>query len=204
MARIYIPFYSRYGNVETMAGAVAEGVEAAGGEPIVAYVGDPITPEEVIAKDERWLATHTRCSTKYPLATVEALREVDGIAFGAPTRFGNFVAQMRLYFDRMAPLWMDGSLIGKPGAVFTSSASLHGGQESTIIASWFPMIHLGMLIVGVPYSEQLLLTTKTGGSPYGPGHIAGAMGDIPPDETELAICRTLGKRIAEIAEKLRQ
>ena len=203
MAKVYVPFYSRYGNVETMAKAVGEGIVAAGGEAILAFVGDTITPISVIEADANWLATHTRCNETYPKATVEALKEVDGIAFGCPTRFGNMAAQMRMYFDRMASLWMDGGLIGKPGGVFTSTASLHGGQETTIVASWFPMIHLGMILVGVPYSEEALLTTKTGGSPYGPGHIAGPMGDIAPDETELKICRTFGRRIAEVAEKLR-
>lgn len=202
MAKVYVPFYSRYGNVETMAKAVGEGIVEAGGEAILAFVGDPITPVSVIEADANWLATHKRCTEQYPLATVEALKGVDGIAFGIPTRFGNMPAQMKLYFDRLSSLWMDGSLIGKPGGVFTSSASLHGGQETTIVASWFPMVHLGMILVGVPYSEQALLTTTTGGSPYGPGHIAGAMGDIAPDETELRICRTFGKRIAEVAEKL--
>ncbi|MGC9320524.1 MAG: NAD(P)H-dependent oxidoreductase, partial [Armatimonadota bacterium] len=150
--RIYIPFYSRYGNVESMAREVAAGVEEVGGaEAELAFVGDPCTPRAVRESDERWLKTHERLTAEYPAASIEDLAGADGACFGAPTRFGNAAAPMRNFFDMMAPLWLEGSLIGMPGGTFTSTASLHGGQEVTNLSMWPPMIHLGMIIVGVPY-----------------------------------------------------
>jgi NAD(P)H dehydrogenase (quinone) len=199
MATIYIPFYSRYGNVETMAKAVAEGVRAAGAEPKLAFTGDVMTPAEVMQKDERWLATHERLLKEYPLVSKPELGAADGAIFGSPTRFGNMTAQLKNLIDSMADLWLSGALIGKPAGTFTSTASLHGGQETTNYTMWAPLIHLGFIIVGVPYSTPELLTTTTGGTPYGPSHLAGQMGDIPPDETELTVCRVLGKRVAGIA-----
>jgi len=201
--RIYIPFYSRYGNVEQMAKAVGDGVVEAGGEAILAYVHDPCTPPEVIAADERWVITYERLTRDYPQATPEELAACDGACFGTPTRFGNAAAPMRNFFDMMAPLWMSGALINKPGAVFVSTATLHGGQEATTIATWLPLVHLGMVIVGVPYSEQILLTTRTGGTPYGPSHVAGQTGERPLDEDEAGVCRALGRRVALLAEKLK-
>ena len=199
MATIYIPFYSRYGNIETMAKAVAEGVREAGAEPQLRFTGDVMTPAEVMERDEHWLATHRRLTEEYPLVSTEELGKADGAIFGSPTRFGNMAAQMKNYIDSMAGLWLSGALIGKPAGTFTSTASLHGGQETTNYTMWAPLIHLGFIIVGVPYSTVELLTTTTGGTPYGPSHTAGQMAEIPPDETELHICRVLGKRVAEIA-----
>jgi len=202
MASIYIPFYSRYGNTETMAKAVAEGVRQAGSEPTLAFVGDVMTPAEVMAADERWQATHDRLMAEYPAASVDAFGAADGVCGGAPTRFGVMAAQAKLFFDKMGGLWMSGATIGKPAGVFTSTATLHGGQEVSCYTMWPVLAHLGMVIVGVPYSVQELLTTKTGGGPYGPSHVAGGAGDIPVDETELAICRALGERVAKIADAL--
>jgi len=200
--RIYVPFYSRYGNVEQMARAVGEGIEEAGGEALLAYVHDPCTPAEVMADDERWQKTYERLTTEYPEATPDDLVASDGACFGTPTRFGNAAAPMRNFFDQMAPQWISGALEGMPGGVFVSTASLHGGQEATQIATWFPMIHLGMIIVGVPYSEQMLIQTKSGGAPYGPSHLAGQQADRDLDEDEAVVCRTLGRRVAELAGKL--
>jgi len=199
MATIYIPFYSRYGNIETMAKAVAEGVREAGAEPKLAFTGDVMTPAEVMQKDERWLATHERLMREYPLVSLEELGQADGAIFGSPTRFGSLAAQLKNYIDSMAGLWLSGALIGKPAGAFTSTGTLHGGQETTIYTMWPPLAHLGFIIVGVPYSVPELMSTTTGGTPYGPSHVAGPMGDRPPDETELIVCRALGKRVAEIA-----
>jgi NAD(P)H dehydrogenase (quinone) len=203
MARIYIPFYSRYGNVESMAKEVAAGVREAGSEPVLAFTGDVITPAEVIAGDERWKATHDRLMAEYPLASVDDLGAADGALFGSPTRFGNMTAQMKNYIDMMGSLWLSGACVGKPAGAFTSTATLHGGQEVTCYTMWPPLAHLGFVIVGVPFSVPELNTTTTGGTPYGPSHTAGAMSDVPVDATEAAICRALGKRLAEIAEALR-
>lgn len=201
--RIYIPFYSRYGNIETMAKEVAAGVsEVEGAEPMLAFVGDTCTPEEVRASDEHWQATFERLTETYPQATLDDLTASGGACFGAPTRFGNAAAPMRNYFDQMGPLWIDGSLIGMPGGTFTSTASLHGGQEVTSFTMWAPMIHLGMIIVGVPYSVEELTTTQSGGTPYGPSHTAGQNADIPLTEDEATVCRALGSRVAQIALKL--
>jgi NAD(P)H dehydrogenase (quinone) len=199
MATIYIPFYSRYGNVETLAKAVAEGVREAGAEPQLAYTGDVVTPPEIRAKDEHWLAAHERLMGEYPLVCSEALANADGAIFGSPTRFGNMAAQLKGFIDSLAGVWLSGATIGKPAGTFTSTASLHGGQETTNYTMWAPLVHLGYIIVGVPYSTVELLTTTTGGTPYGPSHVAGPMADIAPDATELQICRVLGKRVAEIA-----
>ena len=202
MARIYVPFYSRYGNVETMARAVAEGVCEQGSEPTVAYVGDAMTPAEVMAADERWQQTHERLIAEYPLASTLDLGESDGAIFGTPTRFGNMSAQMKNFFDMMAGLWMSGALVGKPAGVFVSTGSLHGGQEVTSLTMWPPLIHLGCIIVGVPYSVPELMATTSGGTPYGPSHLAGHLSDIPCDDVELAICRALGSRLAGVADAM--
>lgn len=203
MAGIYVPFYSRYGNVEQMALAVAEGVAEAGGQAQLAYVGDPGTPAAIRERDERWQATHERLLQTYPAATSEALAAADGAVFGAPTRFGVMAAQLKGYFDTLAGLWLAGSCVNKPAGCFTSTATLHGGQEVSNYTVWPVLAHLGFVIVGVSYATQELLTTTTGGGPYGPGHVAGAAADIAVDATELAICRALGQRVAAIATALK-
>jgi len=203
MARVYLPFYSRYGNVEQMALAVAEGVREAGGEAHLAFTGDVMTPPEVIAADARWQATHERLMATYPLVTADDLTHADGACFGAPTRYGNMAAQMKNYFDSLARIWLDGSTIDKPAGFFTSTATLHGGQETTCLTAYTCLIHLGFVIVGVPYSTQELFTTTTGGSPYGPGHVAGPTGEIPVDDTEKTVCRVLGRRVARLAAALK-
>lgn len=201
--RIYIPFYSRYGNVEQMAKYVAEGVEQVeGAEAMLALTVDTCTPEDVRKNDERWQQTHERLMEEYPAASIDDLAASDGACFGSPTRFGNAAAPMRNFFDSMARLWLGGDVIGMPAGTFTSTASLHGGQEVTNFTMWAPMIHLGMIIVGVPYSVEELLTTESGGTPYGPSHLANQNSDRPVDETEATVCRVLGERVAEIAAKL--
>ncbi|MBM3498887.1 MAG: NAD(P)H:quinone oxidoreductase, partial [Armatimonadetes bacterium] len=176
----------------------------AGAEPRLAFTGDVMTPVEVMQRDERWLATHERLLREYPLVTSEALAQADGAIFGSPTRFGNMAAQLKNYLDSLAGVWLSGATIGKPAGAFVSTGSLHGGQETTAFTMYAPLIHLGFIIVGVPYSNAELLTTTTGGTPYGPSHVAQPMGDRPPDETELHLCRVLGRRVAEIATVLAQ
>jgi len=200
---IYIPFYSRYGNVEQMALAVAEGVREAGGEPQLAFTGDVMTPAEVIAADARWQATHERLLATYPPVNMDDLAAADGACFGSGTRYGNMTAQLKNFMDSLAPVWLAGTTINKPAGFFTSSASLHGGQETTCFTAWACLAHLGFVIVGVPYSTQELFTTTTGGSPYGPSHVAGANSDRPVDETEATICRVLGARVTRLAAALK-
>ncbi|MFP4250989.1 MAG: NAD(P)H:quinone oxidoreductase [Armatimonadota bacterium] len=201
--RIYVPFYSRYGNVEQMAKYVAEGVEQVeGAEAMLALTVDTCTPEDVRRSDDAWQETHERLMDEYPAATTDDLAASAGACFGSPTRFGNAAAPMRNFFDSMAGLWLGGDVIGMPAGTFTSTASLHGGQEVTNLTMWPPMIHLGMIIVGVPYSVEELLTTESGGTPYGPSHLANQDASRPVDETEATVCRALGQRVAEIAAKL--
>jgi NAD(P)H dehydrogenase (quinone) len=138
-----------------------------------------------------------------PLVTKDDFRQADAVIFGTPTRFGNVSAQLKNQIDQLSELWGKGELEGKPAGVFVSTGSLHGGQETTILTLMAPLLHLGFILVGVPYSVQELFTTTSGGSPYGPGHVAGADGQRDLDEKEKAICRALGKRVAEVAKKLR-
>ena len=132
-----------------------------------------------------------------------ATPQFDAIIVGSPTRFGNMCSQMRNFWDQTGKVWFSGALIGKPAGVFCSTASLHGGQETTLISMMLTLLHHGMLIVGVPYSVPELLTTAQGGTPYGPSHTAGAKGDQPLTEEEKVICRALGRRVAEVARKLK-
>ena len=199
----YIVFYSRYGNTAKMADAVAEGVDSVEGiHAEMAYVQDTITPPEVINRDERWKEMKERLEADYPPFDMEKFKNADALIMGSPTRFGNMSAQLKDIWDRTAGLWMEGTLIDKIGAAFTCTASIHGGQETTPVTMFMPMIHHGMIPVGVPYSEQKLLTTTGGGTPYGATAVVGHASDQPPDETELAIARTLGERVGRLTVKL--
>jgi NAD(P)H dehydrogenase (quinone) len=137
-----------------------------------------------------------------PYASLQDLQECDGLALGSPTRFGNMAAPMKYFLDQTGSLWLRGTLEGKPAAVFTSTTSLHGGQESTLLSMMIPLLHHGMVLVGVPYSVPGINETSGGGSPYGASHFAGTNNDRPVDETELAICRALGARLASVARRL--
>jgi NAD(P)H dehydrogenase (quinone) len=139
-----------------------------------------------------------------PLVTADDFREAGAIVFGTPTRFGNVSAQLKNQIDQLTSLWLKGELEGKPAGVFVSTGSSHGGQETTALTLMAPLLHLGMILVGVPYSIQELFTTQGGGSPYGPGHVAGVDYKRPIDEQEAAICRALGRRLAAIGLRLRQ
>ncbi|GAB4191128.1 MAG: NAD(P)H:quinone oxidoreductase [Wenzhouxiangellaceae bacterium] len=138
-----------------------------------------------------------------PWATVEDLRDCDGLIMGSPTRFGNMAAPLKYFLDKTGSDWFNGTLIGKPAAVFTSTASLHGGQETTLLSMMLPLLHHGMLLVGLPYSESELSTTRSGGTPYGPSHLAGQQSDRDLDSDEKSLCRALGARVATIARQLR-
>lgn len=200
----YIVFYSRYGNTALMADAVAEGVRMVDGmdaEP--AYVRDIFTPQEIIDQDPGWKENKEKLEAGYPAFELEKMKNADALIMGSPTRFGNMAAPLKNVWDMTAGLWFEGALIDKIGAAFTCSASLHGGQETTPLSMYMPMIHHGMLIAGVPYSEQKLLTTTGGGAPYGAAAVVGADADQPPDATELAIARTLGERVARLTVALR-
>jgi NAD(P)H:quinone oxidoreductase type IV len=200
--KIQVIFYSMYGHIFKMAEAVAAGAREVDGAQVDIYQVAELVPESTLermgAKAARQVFAHI------PLAKVEQLPEADAILFGTPTRFGNMCAQMRNYLDQTGQLWLKGSLIGKVGSVFTSTATQHGGQETTITSFHTTLLHQGMVIVGVPYSEQGLLNMKeiTGGSPYGAGTLAGGDGSRQPSENELAIARFQGKHVAQIAKSL--
>ncbi len=197
MTKVLVLYYSSYGHIERMAGAVAEGVREAGAEAVVKRVPE-LVPREVAEKNG------FKLDQAAPIATVDELPEYDAIIFGTPTRFGNMAAQMKNFLDQTGGLWFQGKLIGKVGSVFTSSNTQHGGQESTILATHNVLLHQGMVIVGLPYSfqGQMIGSEISGGSPYGASTIAGADGSRQPSENELAGARFQGKHVANIASKL--
>jgi NAD(P)H dehydrogenase (quinone) len=197
MAKVLVLYYSSYGHVETMAGAVAEGVRAAGGQATVKRVPETV-PEEVARK------SGFKLEQKAPVASIDELPGYDGIAFGTPTRFGNMAGQMKNFLDQAGALWMKGALVGKAGAVFTSSATQHGGQESTILTFHPVLLHLGFVIVGLPYAfqGQMGVSEVMGNSPYGASTIAGGDGSRQPSKVELDGARHLGRHLAEVAAKL--
>lgn len=198
--KVLIVYYSTYGNVFQMAQLVADGVrEVEGAEPVIRTVPELI-PDEVIQSREDMTAGRA-LQKDVPLVTLDDFREAGAVAFGTPTRFGNASAQMKNQVDRLSPLWLSGELIGKPGGVFVSTATIHGGQEATALTLMVPLLHLGFILVGVPYSVQELFTTKGGGSPYGPGHVADPDNKRAVDSEEAAICRAFGRRLAETGLK---
>jgi NAD(P)H dehydrogenase (quinone) len=199
--KLLIVYYSTYGNVFQMAQLVAEGVrEVPGVEPVIRTVPELI-PDSVINAGEAMKAGR-EMQANVPLVTLDDFRGAGAVAFGTPTRFGNVSAQLKNQVDRLSSLWGAGELEGKAAGVFVSTGSLHGGQETTILTLMAPLLHLGMILVGVPYSVQELFTTKGGGSPYGPGHVAGADAAREIDPQEAAICRAFGRRLAQVGLKL--
>jgi NAD(P)H dehydrogenase (quinone) len=198
---VLVVYYSTYGNVYQMAQLVAEGVgQVEGAEPVVRTVRE-LVPDEVIASRPDMQAGRA-VQEGVPLVTLDDFRQAGAIAFGTPTRFGNVSAQLKNQIDQLTSLWLKGELEGKAAGVFTSTGSLHGGQETTLLTLMAPLIHLGMILVGVPYSVQELFVTQGGGSPYGPGHVAGPDSRRPIDPQEAAICRALGRRLAQVGLKL--
>jgi NAD(P)H dehydrogenase (quinone) len=202
MAKIQIVFYSMYGHVYKLAEAVAEGARQVPGAKVELYQVPELVPEEALEKSGAKAAREA--FAHIPFAKPAQLAEADAIIFGTPTRFGNMCAQMRNFLDQTGQLWLKGALVGKVGSVFASTATQHGGQETTITSFHSTLLHHGMIIVGVPYTVQELTNMKeiTGGSPYGASTLAGSDGSRQPTENELAIARFQGKHVAQIAKKL--
>ncbi|MBK5967280.1 MULTISPECIES: NAD(P)H:quinone oxidoreductase [Thiorhodovibrio] len=194
MSYILILYYSRRGATAGMARMIARGVEEEGLEarlrtvPAVSAVCEAV--EDSIPAEGA------------PYATPEDLRDCAGLALGSPTRFGNMAAPMKYFLDGTSSLWLKGALVGKPAGVFTSTSSLHGGQETTLTSMMLPLLHHGMLLLGLPYSETDLLHTTGGGTPYGPSHLAGINNDQPLSEAESRLCQALGRRLARTARAL--
>ncbi|MCX7425609.1 MAG: NAD(P)H:quinone oxidoreductase [Planctomycetia bacterium] len=199
MTRILVLYYSMYGHVETLAKAVAEGVRRVDDVEVAVKRVPELMPEEVARK------AGAKLDQDAPLATIGELADYDAIIFGTPTRFGNMCSQMRNFLDQTGKLWLAGALVGKVGSVFTSTASQHGGQETTITSFHSTLLHHGMVIVGVPYSCPALVNMKeiTGGTPYGASTLADGDGSRQPSENELTIARFQGEHVAKIAKKLR-
>ncbi|MDH3871840.1 MAG: NAD(P)H:quinone oxidoreductase [Gammaproteobacteria bacterium] len=195
MNEILVLYYSRYGATAEMAQRIARGVEEIPGCQARLRTVPPVS---------------TVCETTDsdipgsgpPYVSLDDLRECAGLALGSPTRFGNMAAALKYFIDSTSSLWLSGALAGKPAAVFTSTASLHGGQETTLLSMMLPLLHHGMLLLGLPYSETELLTTQSGGTPYGPSHTAGVDNKLPLTDEEKHLCRALGKRLAETVAKL--
>jgi NAD(P)H dehydrogenase (quinone) len=198
MTKVLVLYYSMYGHVETMARAIAEG--AGGVEGVAATIK---RVPEVMSEDAA-RAAGGKLDQEAPIATVAELPDYDAVIFGTPTRFGNMCAQMRNFLDQTGGLWMTGALVGKVASVFTSTATQHGGQETTLTSFHITLLHQGMIIVGVPYAEQRLMNMDeiSGGTPYGASTMAGIDGSRQPSENELAIARFQGKHTSEIAKKL--
>ena len=196
MAEILILYYSVGGSVRRMAEFIAEGAERVPGAmarlrtvPKVATVTQTAAP--AIPPEGA------------PYCELKDLESCAGLALGSPTRFGNMAAPLKHFLDGTGPLWLKGTLAGKPACVFTSTASMHGGQETTLVSMMLPLLHHGMLIVGLPYTQPELNATRAGGTPYGPSHFAGLADDQPVADAERALCIAQGKRLAEIALKLK-
>jgi NAD(P)H dehydrogenase (quinone) len=198
MTQVLVLYYSMYGHVETLAKAVAAGAS----EVVDTKVSIKRVPD--LMSEDASRKAGAKLEQAAPIATVDELPNYDAIIFGTPTRFGNMCAQMRNFLDQTGGLWMKGALIGKVGGVFTSTATQHGGQETTLVSFHITLLHQGMVIVGVPYSEQGLMRMDeiSGGTPYGASTMAGGDGSRQPSENELAIARFQGRHTTEIASKL--
>jgi NAD(P)H dehydrogenase (quinone) len=202
--KVLIVYYSLYGHVQALARAIEEGAKSvAGAEVLLRRVREFPEVEQATAGSEH--VKKVRAEQKdIPIVTLDDLRAADAIIFGSPTRYGNMAAQLKAFIDTTAQLWLKGELEGKIGAAFTSTASTHGGQETTLVSMMIPMLHLGMVIMGVPYSTTGMIHTEGRGStPYGPSVLAGPRGELAPAKEDLEIGRVLGKRVAEAAKKLR-
>ena len=201
-AKVQVIFYSTYGHVYRLAEAVADGARAVAGSDVQVLQVAETLPADVL---EKMGATEARKAFAHvPVADPRRLAEADGIILGTPTRYGAATAQMRAFLDNTGGLWVSGALIGKVGSAFTSTASQHGGQETTLLTLSTFFFHMGMVIAGVPYSSQELLELGevSGGTPYGASTIAGPRGERQPTENELAIARAQGRHVAQIAAKL--
>lgn len=195
MTEILVLYYSQSGHVLAMAEQIARGIENVEGcsaklrtVPAVSTTCEAI--EDTIPAQGHIYVDH------------DDLKQCDGLILGSPTRFGNMAAPLKYFIDQTSDIWLSGSLIGKPAAVFTSTGSIHGGQESTLLSMMLPLMHHGMIVMGLPYSESILMTTSDGGTPYGASHLAGSNNDRPLSENEAQLCRALGHRVATTAKAL--
>lgn len=203
--KILVVFHSVYGHVQALAKAVAEGVqEVPGVELVLRRAREFPDLVQQMEKEKGYSYQVYQSQQSIPECTVDDLREADGVLFGSPTRYGNMTAQMKALIDSTAQLWLSGGMEGKPAGVFTSTASTHGGQETTLVTMMVPLLHLGMIIVGVPYSTSGMIHTEArGGTPYGASTVAGPTGQLQPTQEDLAIAKVQGRRVAETAVALR-
>lgn len=192
---VLVLYYSRQGATASMAKLIARGVEQAGDIEARLRTVPSVSPDHQASIPAVPDTGAIYCSD-------EDLRDCAGLAMGSPTRFGNMASAMKYFLDNTGALWASGALINKPAALFTSSSSLHGGQESTLLSMSLPLLHHGMVICGLPYSEQALMRTRTGGTPYGASHLAGIDSDLPLSDDEQQLCLALGKRLGYLALKL--
>src|SRR5438552_905969 len=202
--KILVVYYSMYGHVFQLGRAVAQGAESVAGVDVM--LRRVAEFDEVIQKtaDNEYLVKIREQQADIPVCTLDDLRQADGVLFGSPTRYGNMIAQMKQLIDSTASLWLSGEMEGKPAGVFTSTASTHGGQETTLVTMMIPLLHLGMIIVGLPYSlPGMIHTDARGGTPYGATTIAGPRGELEPKPEDLQLAQAHGKRVAEITFKLR-
>ena len=188
MDDILVLYYSRHGATADMAQQIANGIEEGGCNARLRTVPNVSTVTEKSESDIP--------ESGAPYATLDDLQECVALAVGSPTRFGNMTAELKYFFDSTSPLWLSGEMVNKPAAVFTSTSSLHGGQESTLLSMMLPLLHHGMQIIGIPYTETTLLKTQTGGTPYGASHTSGIDGELPLSDDEKILCNALGKRLA--------
>jgi NAD(P)H dehydrogenase (quinone) len=196
MTNILVLYYSRSGSVAEMSRHIAHGIESVSNcQAVIRTVPSVSTTCESTESDIP--------DSGPPFATHEDLINCDGLALGSPTRFGNMAAPMKYFIDSTSDIWASGDLAGKPATVFSSTASLHGGQETTLLSMMLPLLHHGMLMLGIPYTESSLFTTEGGGTPYGATHVAGSNDDLPISDDEKALCIAVGKRLAEVSNKLK-
>ena len=202
--KILVVYYSMYGHVLQLAEAVAAGVRSVPGAEAVLRRVPELPFNEAKVRESRHAQEVLARQQEIPFCSLEDLRAADGVLFGTPTRFGNMCAQMKALFDQLSELWGQGALEGKPAGVFVSTATTHGGQETTAYSMMLPLLHLGLIIVGVPYSTPGMLHTEgRGGTPYGASTLAGGRNELAPAPEDLAIAQALGARVAMIAAKLR-
>jgi NAD(P)H dehydrogenase (quinone) len=195
MIRVLVLYYSRHGATATMAAQVARGIERVTGAEAVIRTVPPVSADcEATAPDVP--------DDGPPYATHDDLASCAGLVMGSPTRFGNMAAPLKFFLDGTGGLWMDGALAGKPAAVFTSTGTMHGGQETTLLTMMLPLLHQGMILVGLPFTESALRETRTGGTPYGASHVAGEPPHSSLTEHERRLCQLLGERVADLAVRL--
>lgn len=202
--KVLVVYYSLYGHTFQMAQAVGRGVSSVNGAELVLR---RVEEFEIVKKNtasNEGVQKAQAAQKDIPICMVDDLRAADAVLFGSPTRYGNMTAQMKQLIDSTAQLWLKGEMEGKPAGVFTSTASTHGGQETTLLSMMIPLLHLGMIIVGLPYSlPEMIHTEGRGGSPYGASTVAGARGELHPCKEDLALAEALGRRVAETALRLR-